>query len=281
MQAAVEKFLEGSSDIGAKVISSFVILLICFVAIRLSRFLINRFVASRKPRGRIFDERRAATVSSMVSSVIKYLIYFLAISTILIQFGVSQNSIIAVAGAASVAIGLGAQSFMGDLISGFFMVSEDQFRVGDIVTIADKTGIVEDINLRTTIIRGFSGEVYIIPNGSIDIVTNMCKDFINEIISIEVSYYESADNVINILKNEMEKAAPNIEGLRGIPNVLGIAEMKDQKLKINIIAECDIKQNYRIGRELKLRIKNRLDAENISAPVIKNKIELTGENPEV
>ncbi|MGL4790851.1 MAG: mechanosensitive ion channel family protein, partial [Anaerotignaceae bacterium] len=132
--------------------------------------------------------------------------------------------------------------------------------------IGDKTGVVEDISIRTTQIRSPNGTLHIIPNGGITVVSNMCKEYINAIVEVDVAYEEDLQKVIGILNDEMVIAGKELKEIRTTPIVLGVADLADSGVTIKIIAECDIKQNYNIERELRLRIKNRFDAEGITIP---------------
>ncbi len=262
----LNRFLVGSMELGIKLLYCAAVIIICTLLIRLSRKSIHRFFTSNRDSVRFMDSRKANTLDSMVSSVVKYIFYALAFFIILSKLGVSEASIVAVMGAGSVAVALGAQNLVQDIIAGFFILFEDQYGVGDIVTIEGHTGTVEGISLRTTHLRAADGTVFIIPNGSVKIVTNMCKEFINAVVDIDIDYSENMDRVLKVLNDEMEKAFIEIKGLRQKPTVLGIISLGENAVTVRITAECEIKENYRIERELKLTIKKRLDTENISIP---------------
>lgn len=261
-----EKNVEKLLLIGYKLAYCFVVLVVCLFLIQLSRKAVKKFLMKQAANNKMpVDERKANTVYSIVSSIIKYILYFIALCTILTQLGVEKSSLIAIAGAGSVAIGLGAQNVIQDMLDGFFILFEDHFGVGDIVEIQGKTGVVEAITLRTTKIRDGNGAVHIFPNGSIGTITNYCKEYINAIVDVGIAYEEDVQKVIEILQNEMDKAK-EIPHLLEIPQVLGVVDLADSAVILRIVAKCEIKQNLPIERELRLRIKNRLDRENISIP---------------
>lgn len=260
----LEKFTNFSIEIITKIINCTIILFICTIIYKILKYSINRFF-NRTQNFKKFDTGKIITLSSISKSLCKYIIYFIAVFTILINLGVNPTTLITIFGAGSVAIGLGAQNLIQDIIGGFFILFEDQFNVGDLITIQNKTGTVEDITLRTTKLRSYDGTVYIIPNGSIGVITNMCKEFINAIVDIGVDYKEDIEQVLKVLNDEMKNTS-DIKGLRNVPTVLGVTELADSSVIIRIIAECDIKENYSIERILRLRIKNRFDKENISIP---------------
>ncbi len=139
------------------------------------------------------SDRKRQTLSEVLSSVTKYTVWFIVICSILTNFGVNVASLIAVAGVGSVAIGFGAQSLVQDVITGMFILFEDQFGVGDIITVDRLTGTVESIGLRSTRIRSADGDLHIIPNGMIKIITNMSKEFNRATIDIGVAYEENID----------------------------------------------------------------------------------------
>ena len=123
----------------------------------------------------IINRKRANTIVSSLKKVIKYVLIFIGIIMTLELFDINTASILATAGIGGLAIGFGAQSLVKDIITGFFILLEDQYSVGDYIETGDKDGIVEELGLRVTKIRAFSGELHIIPNSSINIVTNKTR----------------------------------------------------------------------------------------------------------
>lgn len=261
-----EKNIEKILALGYKLFYCFVVFVVCLFLVQLSRKYVKRFLMKQAANNKVpVDERKANTVYSIVSSIIKYLLYFIALCTILTELGVEKSSLIAVAGAASVAVGLGAQNIIQDMLDGFFILFEDHFGVGDVVEIQGKTGTVEAITMRTTKIRDANGAVHIFPNGSIGTITNYCKEYINAIVDVGIAYEEDAEKVIELLKNEMEKIQ-DIEYILEVPQVLGIVALEESSVTIRIVAKCQIKQNWVVERELRQLIKSILDEHNISMP---------------
>ncbi len=224
-------------------------------------------------------ERNSDTVASLLSSLCKYVIYFIIICDILVMWGVSITSIIALGSAVSVAVGLGAQDVVQDMLAGLFIITENQFGVGDIVELNGYSGTVEAIGIRTTRIRNSDGNVHIVPNGQISIVTNMSKGFNRAIVDISVSYGEDMDRVFAVLKDEFERLFNNkiIEGIIDIPKVLGINELAESSVVIRITADSKIGENWRVERELRKFILKRFEKEGIEIPfpqvVVHNKEE--------
>lgn len=247
----------------SKIIYCVIILIISGILVSFLNKLLRSLLSSKTSR---LDERKKNTVLSVLSSVIKVAVYFIAACSILTQFGVSVASVLAVAGVGSVAIAFGAQSLVKDIITGCFILLEDQFGIGDVVTIAGESGVVEDISLRTTSIRNSDGTLFIIPNGSITTVANRCKSYINALVDVGIDYNEDMDRVLEILNDEMDKVEGKIPGLKKRPVVLGITALADSSVNVRIVAECSIKENYAVERALRLAIKKRLDAEGVSIP---------------
>ena len=183
-------------------------------------------------------------------------------------FGIDPSSIIAVAGVGSVALAFGAQSLVQDILAGFFILFEDQFGVGDIISVEGCTGTVEVIGLKTTRIRSADGNVYIIPNGQVKIITNMSKGFNRAVVDIGISYESDVDYAISVMSDELKKAYDNskIKALLAPPSVLGVVDLSESAVVIRISADCNVGENWAIEREIRRIIKKRLDKENINIP---------------
>ena len=248
-----------------KIIYFAVIIVVCYFAARVSK-KITDLIFSKKVKLVINNEAKVKTLKTVTSSVFKFLIYLIAVLSILKQLGVSTAALAAVSGSIAVAIGLGAQNVVSDIIAGIFILIEDQFRVGDIVIINGCTGTVENVTIRTTRLRDVDGTVYIVPNGTISAVTNKCREFMNAMVDVGVAYEEDVDHVIQVLEEEMRMAGDEEKGLQEEPKVLGITGLDDSAVTIRIVAKCDVKENYSVERELRLRIKKRFDSEGISIP---------------
>lgn len=249
---------------------------IAYIAAKVSRRLMTLLFSISKNTV-IKNPRKADTLKSITASLFKAAIFFVAILTILNELGVSPTSLAAISGSIAVAIGLGAQNLVADVIAGIFILIEEQFHVGDIVTVSGCTGTVERVTMRSTTLRGVDGTVYIVPNGSISTVTNKCKDFMNAMVDIGIDYEEDVDRVIEVLKNEMSIVYKEVQGLKSEPEVLGIVGLDDSAVTIRIVAKCEVKLNYPIEREIRLRIKRRFDAENISIPFPHRTVHLINE----
>lgn len=232
--------------------------------IKISAKAINKTIMSNNK----ISERKAKTLNTVCASIAKYLIYFFVGCALLTIFGVKPASLITIAGFGSVAVGFGAQSLVQDLITGVFILIEDQFGVGDVIAIETHTGTVESIGIRTTRIRSADGNLYIVPNGQIKVVTNMSKGFNRAVVDIGISYEENIDRAISIMKDEMKIVYENnkIEGLISVPDVLGVVELGENSVDIRISADSRVGENWQIEREIRRFIKNRFDKEGICIP---------------
>lgn len=247
-----------------KAIFCVIVAIICYMAAKISKWLTEKLFSKNSML--VKNPRRAGTLKSVTANLLKVAIYFVAVITILTELGVSTTSLAAISGSVAVAIGLGAQNLVSDIIAGMFILVEEQFQVGDYITISGCSGTVESVTMRCTRLRNEDGTVYIVPNGSITTIINKCKEFINAIVDIGVDYDEDIDRVVAVLKDEMSIAFKEVSGLKEEPEVLGIVGLDDSAVTIRIVAKCDIKQNLPVEREIRIRVKRRFVKENISIP---------------
>ena len=269
--------LTGVMAIGMKILQILFTLFLCWVLIRLSHKLINKVLEAQVQRKKLaMSERKASTLSTVAGSILKYVIHFIGLVSVLKQLGVPTESLLVIASAGSVAIGLGAQGIAGDMMEGFFILFEDHYAVGDVVTIQGITGTVESVTLRSTTLRDAMGAVHIIPNGSIGTVTNNCREFINAVVTVGIAYGESIDRAIEVLKDEMTKTT-DIADILETPAVAGVAGLDDSCVTLKIVAKCKVKTALGVEAELRRRIKNRFDAEGIEIPFPQQVVHLVKE----
>lgn len=250
--------------LGEKLLSCAVGIIIGMILIKVSKAVIHKaFKVSPQ-----ISERKSKTLTTVTESVFKYIIYFFVFCHILTKFGINVTSLIAVAGVGSVAIAFGAQSLVQDLITGVFILMEDQFGIGDVINIDGLSGTVESISIRTTRLRSADGNLHIVPNGQIKAVTNMSKGFNRAVVDIGIAYEEDIDRVISVMEDEVKKiyAQQMIDGIIKEPEVLGIVNFSDSSVDIRISADAQVGENWKIERELRRIMKKRLDKENIEIP---------------
>ena len=214
-------------------------------------------------------EKRAGTLSGVIHWVLRVVILAVAVFMVLRELGVAIAPVLTAAGVVGLAVGFGAQNLVQDFISGFFILLEDQIRVGDVVQIGDKGGLVEKVNLRMVILRDLAGSVHFIRNGKIDVVTNMTKEYSNYVFDIGVAYRENVDEVIKVLKGideEMRQDAAFKNDILAPLEVMGLDSFGDSAIIIKARTKTKPIQQWRIGREFNRRIKMKFDELNIEIP---------------
>jgi small-conductance mechanosensitive channel len=254
-----------------------IILLLLFakLVIRFGTMALERVFAHRTVR---LDERRSKTLLSLTANILRYAVYFFVILSILEQLDFQVKTLIAGAGIAGLAIGFGAQSLVKDVITGFFIIFEDQFAVGDEIQTGNYRGTVTEIGLRITKLRAWTGEVHIIPNGQITNVTNFSKANSLAVLDVGVAYEENIEYVTAVLQRVLQEAKGDMPSIVGDPKVLGVQNFGPHEVVIRIIAECRPTESVPVARELRRRIKMAFDAEGIEIPYPKQVL-LAGSQP--
>jgi moderate conductance mechanosensitive channel len=214
-------------------------------------------------------QKRAKTIGKIINNAANVIVLGVSAMMILSEFGMNIAPIITGAGIVGLAVGFGAQNLVRDVISGFFLILEDQLRVGDIAKINGVGGAVEAIRLRTTTLRDVQGTVHIFPNGGINSVANMTKEFSYSVIDVGVAYKERVDDVMELLEQigaELQ-ADPKFAPMILAPlEILGIDDLAESQVKIKIRIKTLPLQQWAIGRELRRRIKNTFDGNKIELP---------------
>ncbi|TCL71625.1 small conductance mechanosensitive channel [Hydrogenispora ethanolica] len=232
----------------------------------LSNKLIGRVFRTKQLQGRL-EERRSQTMEALLKSVCRYLIYFVAIVTVLQLLNVPVGSVLTTAGIAGVAVAFGAQSLVRDVITGFFILLEDQFQVGDRVTIADVTGKVVEIGLRVTKVRDFGGQLHIIPNGKIERVTNYNDSPMLALVDIPVAY----DNNLQQVAAEIQAGLADFN--RSHPELVepatfvGVQALADTAVILRVVARTVPDGQWQVERELRILIAERFRDAGIKLPL--------------
>lgn len=248
-----------------KALAIIFILIVAFIAVRVGRSALRKIFKSRKNSRLRMSEKRETTMERLVENAYSYVVYFIALVMILNQF-VQVKGLLAGAGIAGLAIGFGAQSLVKDIITGFFIIFEDQFAVGDYIQVGKFTGYVEQIGLRTTKIQSWTGEMHIIPNSSINEVTNYSVTNSIAVVDISIAYEEDierAERVIDEVVGEM--AAIHPEMVRP-PEILGVQILGTSDVVIRVTSEVLPMEHWHIGREIRKAVKQRFDKEGIEIP---------------
>jgi small conductance mechanosensitive channel len=209
-------------------------------------------------------EQRAETLRHIVRSVVKGILIVVVLVTIISELGFDIGPILASAGIAGLAIGFGAQSLVKDVISGFFILFEDQYGVGDVVKIGDLSGVVERMTLRVTVLRNLEGQVHVIPNGNIHTVTVMTKEWARAVVDVTVSLKEDLSNVFQVINRINARLAQDLpREILDKPNLLGVEKLDDGGVTIRAIVKTLPLKQADVAREWKRRIKDEFDRAGI------------------
>jgi moderate conductance mechanosensitive channel len=251
-----------------------VIIVIAIILYLVCKFMIPKFIqrlVSRKMVGEQETEikKRVDTLSSTLVTVMGIVILIVAILTILPEFGVNITALVAGIGIGGLAIAFAAQNLVRDFISGFFILFEDQYRVGDVVTVAGISGAVEEIGLRRTILRDLDAKVHSIPNGKVEVSTNFTRNYSRVNLNVSVGYGEDLNRVIkiiNLICQEMAEDPKWREDFIAAPSVLRVDNLGNSGVDIKILGDTRPARQWDIMGELRLRIKNTFDSEGIEIP---------------
>ena len=255
---------------GARIIV--IVLLGIIMWIALKRFLpplVGRSVIRTKGESKEGIKKRTATLLSVFMGTGKAFIIILISFMLLSEFNVPVGPILAGFGIAGIAVGFGAQYLIRDLIAGTFILLENQYRVGDVAKVADIAGLVEEVNLRKTVLRDLDGIVHHIPNGEIKVASNYARHFARVNLDISVAYGTDLDHAINVINrvcNELAEDANWNGSLRTIPQVLRVNKLGDSGIDIKITGDVKPLEQWKVMGELRLHIKKAFDAEGIEIP---------------
>ncbi len=262
MRTLLDRYIENDilSEALARILSFAAEMLVVYALWRILKAAIAKY--RRKSHN-----SRSGTVAGIMDSVLKYGSYFfvtvMALETL---FKINVMSIVAAAGVAGVAVAFGAQSIVKDVITGFFVIFEGEYKVGDLVTIDSFTGTVENITLRCTTIKNYMGDVYIVPNGSVEKIINHQRDGRYLSLEVEIAYESDIDAAMEILKSCGEKAEKELAEVIGPPQVLGVVAWKESGVKLRTLIPCVPGGQFAAEREMLKRVKEAFDENGIEIP---------------
>ena len=260
-KSILDKFPEFFSHL----LISAIVLVIGLVIIKLGKKIIAGLARRRSKNSKV-NSQRSETFRSIITSIFSYIMFFILVTIILNIFGVDVTSLLAAAGVVGIALAFGAQTLVKDLLAGLFIWGEGTIAVGDLVSINDLDGTVESITIRTTSIRNYNGNIYNIPNGDIRTITNMSRGFKRAIVNVPCPYEERQERLVSMVKEEMEIAAKEVEGIRTVPDVMSIVAFDKNSVRLQVAVVCPVGEHWRIEREIRTRIKARFDREGIVMP---------------
>ncbi|GIO44449.1 mechanosensitive ion channel family protein [Paenibacillus apis] len=237
------------------------ILILTRFAIKLLFSVIDRSL-ERQEKGRMqVNPRRFITVGELLKNVVSFAGNFVMVMLILGELGVQLAPLIAGAGVLGLAIGFGAQNLVKDVITGFFIILEDQFAVGDVVQIGTLKGTVEMIGLRSTRLVSWTGEVHIVPNGSITNVTNYSIGTALAVVDLPFSNSRKLEDTIELLKKAMLELKDSSSLANRVPTVLGVQSLTASEYVIRIAADCPPGVRADLEREIQMYAKEALEEE--------------------
>ena len=242
------------------------------IIIKASAFItrrVERFFDDDDPTTMNEREKQAATLGKVIRSITRILVWGVALMMVLKELGIDIGPILAGIGIMGLAVGFGAQSLVKDFLAGMFILIENQYNVGDVIKAAGASGLVERITLRATTLRDHEGNVHIIPNGTIDVVTNKTRQWSRFVLDIGVAYKENVDEVMGVLKEIGDELAadPKFASMITAPlEVLGVQDFADSAVVIRVMFTTQPVKQWTVGREFRRRVKNTFDAKGIEIP---------------
>jgi len=261
--------------------------LILIVAIRRALDRWKQRVTVRLMESEAYDDRergqRLVTLTDVARLVTSIVVWAVVVLTIMGIWGIPMTPFVAVGATIGIAVGFGAQDVVRDVIAGFLILLENQYAIGDVVTIAGVDGTVESIRLRTTVLRDISGNVHHVPNGQIKVASNLTSDFARYVADIPVSYDTDIDRAMEVILDEAMAMAAAPEWSKKFveePAMLGVNELADSSVNIRLLMTVVTEDRWSIKREFLRRIKNRLDDEQIEIPYAYMNIVIQGDRPD-
>lgn len=242
-----------------------VIILLAFIGDRLICGVIDRALRGKVSLG---ENNRKITLKRVLKNVTHYLLVFIGAMMIFSEIGINVASILAAAGVIGLAVSFGAQSLIKDIFAGFFIIFEDQYGVGEYITVNNNfTGIVELVGLRTTQIRGDSGELIVIPNGSITDVVNFCRGGLRIKEVFEISFDSSIDRAEEVIGGVVQRYyEEHPDWMAGKPVVDGVDTIGSSGISICVFLYVQPMEQWHVGREIRKLVVQALQKEGITIP---------------
>ncbi|MDP3016599.1 MAG: mechanosensitive ion channel family protein [Deltaproteobacteria bacterium] len=229
----------------------------------------EKFVYEKDPLQASEAKKRAHTLGNILRHAFLIIITFVAVLMILGELGIQLGPLLATAGIGALAIGFGAQGLVKDVIGGFFIILENQYRIGDVIEVAGVSGLVESVSLRKTVLRDLQGKVHTIPNGEIKVVSNFSKEWSRSVLDLGISYRDDIDQIVDLLiqiGKEMESEEPYKSVILEPLQVLGVEKFDESQMVIRMMVKTAPLKQWDVGRELRRRIKIRFDEKGIQLP---------------
>jgi len=240
-----------------------------FATNRVIPLLLRRGVVRTKGESKEGVKRRTDTLTSLFTGGMRIVIFTMVAFMILSELDIDIGPILAGLGIAGIAVGFGAQYLIRDLIAGIFVIMENQYRIGDVAKIAGIAGLVEEINLRKTVLRDLDGIVHHVPNGEIRVASNYTRHFSRVNLDVSVAYGTNLDHAIDVLNRVGQKLAADENWsplIKSAPQVLRVNNLGDSGIDIKVLGDVKPLQQWAVTGELRKRIKEAFDEESIEIP---------------
>jgi len=253
-------------DSGIVILKVFFIMFLAGIVVKVGKIVIRKVFEVRMKAPLGYTERRHNTLLKLLQNVLAYVVYFAAILAVLSALTINVTGLLAGAGVLGLAIGFGAQNLVRDVITGFFIIFEDQFSVGDYVRIGAAEGSVEEIGLRTTKIKGLNGEIHIFPNGTIVEVVNFSLNNSIAIVDVSVAYEVDIPKAEELIRVFLLSLPDKYEQLVKIPELLGVQNLAASEVVMRITAETKPMQHFAMARIIRRDLKIFMDEHGIEIP---------------
>ena len=272
---SIDKIKEWLQEAGTKIIGTIIVILVMMVVLKIGDAIIKKWVKRKSEKANggddtfslnsfYMDEKLSKTIGAILRSILKYAVYFVGITSILsIYF---WTVILTLASIGGVAIGFGAQNLVKDVISGIFLLIENQYMVGESIEIQGSSGVVESIEIRVTRIRDINGDIHIIPNGSIIKVTNKSRGSRRALVEVTISYDSDLNKAIDIINKTCLEYGKNDENIVELPQVAGVTELGARGINIRVVGRTKPTKEWNTEVEIRRKIKLALDDNGISIP---------------
>lgn len=264
------KLLSDYLHVPEELVRVIVILALAWLLMGLSRKLIRLFRNYMNTHSDSAEEiRRIETLARVFRYISTVVISLVAGMLALSELGISIAPILGAAGVVGIAVGFGAQSLIKDYFNGFFMLLENQIRQGDVVEVAGKTGVVEDITLRFVCLRDYEGSVHYVPNGLITTVTNKSRGYAYAMVDVSIAYRESIDEAYAVMREvagELRTAEGYAEKILEDIDIAGVQDWGDSAIVIRCRFKTVALEQWGVRREYLRRLKDAFDAHGIEIP---------------
>ena len=270
---------EMAARLGARIVGIWVLAWLTYRVVRLAARRIEAAVDDGDDSVTTLRERRGKTISQLLRSVGRVVITVIALLLTFNLF-IDIGPILAGAGILGLAVSFGAQSLVKDVISGFFILFENQFAIGDVIEAAGKSGVVEKMTLRVVVLRDLEGAMHVIPNGEIKVVSNKTRGWARAVVDVGVAYGEDIDRALTVVRDEAAQFSTDKSWgtqLDGPVEVPGVESLGDSAVVIRSLIRTQPGSQWNAAREFRRRIKNRFDREGIEIPFPQRRVHVTVE----